>query len=178
MDFFVANKGMGSSQKRYTTVEQMYDDIFDYFNECKGREMLDQDGDVVLNRDGEPVMVGKEHPTLSGLAFSLGMTRETLYKYHKDDEFKELLDYAKTYIENYTEQKLFDRNTARGAEFSLSNNFGWSQKQDQNVNHTGLTMIDLPPMDAPKELITQEVNTVTYEELQGLAEQLKESLDD
>jgi hypothetical protein len=46
---------------------------------------------------------------------------------------------AKAYVERYAEERLFDKDGANGAKFSLANNFeGWKEKReiDADVNST------------------------------------------
>ena len=43
---------------------------------------------------------------------------------------------AKSRVEQYTEERLFDREGVQGAKFSLANNFkGWAEKQDINMGN-------------------------------------------
>ena len=50
---------------------------------------------------------------------------------------------AKTYIEEYTERRLFDRDGVQGAKFSLVNNFkGWSEKHELAVSDGPVQIID------------------------------------
>jgi hypothetical protein len=39
-------------------------------------------------------------------------------------------------VEEYCEQRLFDRDGAKGAQFSLRNNFGWVEKQEIGLGTT------------------------------------------
>lgn len=48
-------------------------------------------------------------------------------------KFNDTITRAKSRIEQYAEERLFDRDGANGAEFNLSNNIkGWSEKQEVN----------------------------------------------
>ena len=68
---------------------------------------------------------------MTGLALALGFTsRMALLNYQAKKEFVDTITRAKTMVEAYTEQRLFDRDGANGAQFSLRNNFkGWNERQ-------------------------------------------------
>ena len=73
--------------------------------------------------------------TITGLADSLDMSRETLLRYGENDEFSDTIMRAKRKCEVYAEERLYDKEGANGAKFSLSNNFSnWKEKQDINAN--------------------------------------------
>lgn len=50
-------------------------------------------------------------------------------------EYANILEEAKTRIEEFVETCLFKKSIATGVIFNLKNNFGWSDKQE--VEHTG-----------------------------------------
>jgi hypothetical protein len=115
---------------KYKTVEEMQEAIDAYFNGCKGEVLRDADEVPVLSR-GLPVMIGERPPTVTGLALALGFnSRQALLNYQAKREFNDTVTRAKTRCEDYAESRLFDRDGAMGAKFSLTNNFkGWKDKQ-------------------------------------------------
>ena len=53
----------------------------------------------------------------------------------RSDEFYDAITRAKARVEQYAEERLFDRDGANGAKFSLANNFrGWSERQQLQVS--------------------------------------------
>ena len=51
-------------------------------------------------------------------------------------EFVDTITRAKSKIEQYVEERLFDRDGANGAKFSLANNFkGWNEKQSVEIKN-------------------------------------------
>lgn len=85
--------------------------------------------------------------TITGLANALGMTRETLLRYGEQDEFSDTIRKAKQKVEEYVEERLFDRDGVNGAKFNLINNFNnWSDKQkiDTTVSNKIEIINDLP----------------------------------
>ena len=83
---------------------------------------------------------------MSGLADALDMSRQSLLNYSENEEFFDTITRAKRKCEVYAEERLFDKDGANGAKFSLANNFeGWKEKQevDANVNtEIKVTLID------------------------------------
>lgn len=117
---------------KYTTGEQVEKEIQGYFKECSETE---------------------SYPTVSGLAYWLGISRNTLIKYkecvengealkHLDDSAKvDIVNSVKRayeYIQNGYEDKLINgKTTPIGTIFALKNNFKWVDKQEiEQTNKT------------------------------------------
>ena len=95
------------------------------------------------------------HVTVSGLAWWLGCSRQTLINYEYSDrndwlkrlddktrqEYVVTVKEAKQYIEMQYEQKLYDNKTTTGAIFTLKINYAWCDKQEivTTTNETKLT---------------------------------------
>lgn len=73
-------------------------------------------------------------PTVEGLAYSLGMSRQALLNYEEKPEFVDTIKRAKQRIGVALEQRLYGNNVT-GIIFNLKNNFGWKDKQERE--HTG-----------------------------------------
>ncbi|MDD3231576.1 MAG: terminase small subunit [Oscillospiraceae bacterium] len=129
---------------RYKTVEQMQTVIDAYFEECKGKPLLDAKGEPVLNKFGYPVMLDRKPPTVTGLALALGFTsRQALLNYQAKPMFVDTVTRAKSRCEDYAESRLYDKDGSNGAQFSLRNNFkGWSDKPEQQNDDGGVQIID------------------------------------
>lgn len=136
---------------RYRTKEEMQEKIDAYFEECAGKVLEDDSGNPILNKFGNPIVINQRPPTITGLALTLGFTsRQALLNYQGKKEFVDTITRAKSRVEQYTEERLFDRDGANGAKFSLTNNFkGWSEKQQIDVEGTGSVVIvdDIPKPD-------------------------------
>lgn len=72
-------------------------------------------------------------PLISGLAYHLGMTTESLRRYGEDDEFSATVKRAKQRVEMALEKRLSQQSPV-GAIFSLKNNFGWKDKTEQELS--------------------------------------------
>lgn len=121
---------------KYETPEQMQEIIQEYFNECLEEE---------------------KYPTVSMMAFRLGMTRQDLLRYEDCLEtgelkqlsedvkrgFRDTIKRAKQYIEGGYEDKLVNgKTTPIGTIFVLKNNYNWVDKQEIEQTNKTIT-IDL-----------------------------------
>lgn len=126
----------------YKSVKQMEKAIDKYFLDCLGKPLMDDKGDVLTDKKGNPILVGARAPTVTGLALALGFTsRQALLNYQAKEEFVDAITRAKTRCEEYAESRLFDRDGARGAEFSLKYNFRW---EDTRASAPGAETEDDP----------------------------------
>ena len=81
-------------------------------------------------------------PLISGLAYALDMSTESLRRYEMDDEFCATIKKAKQRVEMAMEKRLYQPSPV-GVIFGLKNNFGWKDKTETehsgNVGITDLT---------------------------------------
>ena len=145
----MAEKNKGGVPPRYKTAAEMQKKIDEYFKNCDGRVLKDDDGNTVYNKYGEPVMVGVKPLTITGLALALGFTsRQALLNYQAKPEFVDTVTRAKTIVEEYAEMRLFDKDGANGAKFSLANNFdGWREKQQIEADVKNEVTINIELVD-------------------------------
>jgi hypothetical protein len=87
--------------------------------------------------------------TITGLALALGTTRQSLWDYQHETQdetyqsgvWQEIIEDAKTKVENYAEKKLFnEKGSPAGAIFALKGH-GWKDTHDVNANQTITTRI-------------------------------------
>lgn len=134
--------------RKYKSVKQLEDAIEAYFESCKGEIVRDKDGNPMLYK-GRPVRDGAHPPTVTGLAYALGLkSRQALLNYQGRKMFHDTVTRAKMRIETYTEERLFDQGGVNGAKFSLMNNFkGWSEGSEKASEGDGVQIVD----DIPRE---------------------------
>lgn len=87
-----------------------------------------------------------EEITLTGLCIALDTNKQTLANYQEKEEFKQLLDMAKLKIENAYEKSL--RKYGRSGDIFALKNFGWSDKQDIDLNSENKVDIQIEIIDA------------------------------
>lgn len=124
-------KKMGRPLK-YRSVKKMQEKIDEYFKMCEGEVLKDDEGEVVYNKYGLPIIINSRPPTITGLALALGLnSRQALLNYQGREEFNDTIVRAKARVEQYAEERLFDKDGANGAKFSLANNFeGWKERKE------------------------------------------------
>ncbi len=128
----------------FKTPQEMQKKIDAYFEKCKGKPLTRLNNDTgeeePITYKGIPIMVDTEPPTITGLALAIGLnSRQALLNYqNRDESFNDTVRRAKARVEAYTEGRLFDKDGARGAEFSLRNNFkNWADKKEIDVGNSG-----------------------------------------
>lgn len=134
----------------YKTPEEMQKAIDNYFLLCQGKPFLDENGDVLRDKYGEIILQDAKPPTVTGLALALGFTsRQALLNYQAKRAFVDTVTRAKSRVEEYTEERLFDREGQRGAEFSLTHNFKWIDKKDEEETKSGGVVLLAPVLPEP-----------------------------
>ena len=115
----------------YDNKEKMQEKIDAYFKDCLERPILDEDGNAITDKRGQPLFYPAKPPTITGLALALGFTsRQALLNYQAKEEFVDTVTRAKSRVEEFAEQMLYSPGAANGAKFNLTNNFeGWTEKQ-------------------------------------------------
>lgn len=127
----MSSKKPAGRPPKFDSPEQMQVLIDKYFEDCKGHILYGDDGAPVLDKYGNAVIVDAHPPTVTGLALALGFTsRLALLNYQAKASFVNTVTRAKSRVEQYAEERLFDKDGANGAKFSLANNWeGWREKQ-------------------------------------------------
>jgi hypothetical protein len=140
----------GSVKKLREAIEAYFESCFEFARDGFGNRIVerDEDGKIVVDAEGKKVYVRKKVKafTVTGLALALGTTRKTLMEYDEGkydgtkltdeqkkvnkqiDTFSNTIKAAKLRCYEDTEQYLYRVGTARGAIFSLKNNYGWVDK--------------------------------------------------
>lgn len=141
-------KNKGGRPPFYKNKKEIQEKIDAYFKMCEG-EPLVIDGTPALDKYGEPIIIGKRPLTVTGLALALGFTsRQALLNYQGKEEFVDAITCAKARVEQYAEERLFDKDGANGAKFSLANNFeGWKEKQQIETDVNAAVNINIELSD-------------------------------
>lgn len=127
--------------RKYKSVKQMQAAIDAYFEKCGG-EPLVVDDEVVCDKYGIPIIVNAKPPTITGLALALGFTgRQALLDYQGRKEFADTVTRAKARCEEYAEMRLYDKDGANGAKFSLGCNFGWNSGSEKSGDPAALAAL-------------------------------------
>ena len=146
-------KNVGGRPPKYTDPEELAAKINEYFESCDGELLRDPETDEpILDKYQHPIYVNRRPPPSAGLARALGFrSRTSLFDYKGKKKFKDVIEDAILRLEERTEERLYDRDGANGAKFSLQNNFRWrdSNKEDNNAPAVNI-ICDIPRTAAPK----------------------------
>lgn len=127
--------------RKWKSVSAMQKAIDAYFESCKG-EPLVIDGELQRDKHGVPIIINAKPPTVTGLALALGLnTRKALLDYQARPEFMNTVTRAKARCEEYAEMRLYDKDGANGAKFSLGCNFGWNADSEKSGDPAALTAL-------------------------------------
>jgi hypothetical protein len=114
----------------YKTKEELKFIIDEYFDYCDNRLVKGYDNKT----NTEFAYISPAPYTMSGLARRLGMSRETLVQYGHKDEFSDTITCAREKVQEDIEIRLMETRNEKGAIFNLSNNFGWKNKTETDLN--------------------------------------------
>lgn len=133
----------------YKSAEEIQEKIDAYFKSCEGQILYDADGNPMLDKYGNVIVVGARPLTITGLALALGFTsRRALLNYQAKEDFVHTITRAKAKVEQYAEERLFDKDGANGAKFSLANNFeGWKEKKEIDADVKNSVTINIELVD-------------------------------
>lgn len=140
----------GGAPRKWKSVKAMQEAIDAYFKKCEGEPLI-VDGAVAVDKYGSPIIINVRPPTVTGLALSLGFTgRQALIDYQGRPEFADTVTRAKSRCEEYAESRLYDKDGANGAKFSLGCNFGWRATEEKAETAAGGIVLLPAVMDTPK----------------------------
>lgn len=143
---------------KYQSLEALEADIDKYFSDCDRRPVLDDDGNQITDKHGNPMFYPPEPYTLEGLALYLNITPQTLCNYGREDyadgRYLEAINRARVKCLAYNAKRLYDKEGSNGAKFYAVNNsarmggLAYSDKQEISVDVAPITFIDnIPPDD-------------------------------
>lgn len=107
--------------------------------------MMDKHGNVLRDNAGNVAYTQTRPCTMAGLALHLGISRQTLLNYSKEEKFFDTIQHARARVCAYLEERLLDRDGVNGAKFSLINNFkeeGYSDKATTDLHVEKVEIID------------------------------------
>lgn len=159
-------KHPGGRPLKFETPDSLDRAINAYFDMCDPHTQR-RVVDCGINEKGETiwrereVMTEQQPYTVSGLARSLGVSRQTLLNYRERPEFLDSIEDAKGRCEEFAESQLFGP-AANGAKFNLINNYRgkyqqWADKQEV----TGADNAPLMPIGLDAAILARMTNGKT-----------------
>lgn len=137
---------------RYT--EKLFADVPMYQDDGRGNSVpvLDRFGHIQIRREAVIAANGAQaertvwtqQPKIVDLCRTLGISPTTWESYGRDERYTETVQRAKGLVESYLQDKLLTKDGARGAQFALAHNFGWSDKHEIGLDErTQTSMAEL-----------------------------------
>lgn len=127
---------------RYETVAEFDAAIDEYFKSCQGHFLTDENGEKIKDKNGVPIIIDARPPTMTGLALHLGFaSRRGMLEYKYKKAFLPSYSRARALCEKYAEERLYDREGNRGAQFALEYAFGWKKEAEEAQKESGGVMI-------------------------------------
>lgn len=131
------NRNKLKSNPIFKNAEDIKARIERYFRSCEPVQAVDDECAPVFDKNGAPVYAVQEVPlTVSGLAIALGFgSREELLSYRGKPFAEAAIRSALLRIENYAEERLFDKGQSSGAKYFLEGNFkSWGEDGDSGAD--------------------------------------------
>lgn len=138
------NKKRWAKFRKFKSPEHLQTLVNEYFASCNGVLYNPKTGTPFTDKDGHAV-IGQIRPyTIGGLALHLDITPNRLRDYangmyddlgfdiNEMEQFSVILQRARTRIEAYAEERLYDKEGQFGAKFVLDCGFGWCTQRERS----------------------------------------------
>jgi len=86
-----------------------------------------------LQADVDKYFKEEPQPTLAGLAYALGIDRQTLYNYEDKEQYFDIIKRARDKVASTYETRLIYGSQPTGVIFALKN-MGWKDKTESEIN--------------------------------------------
>lgn len=168
------NPSKGAPRK-FLSPEHLQSMVNEYFESCNG-PLIDRNGNLVYDANGNLVKTQVKPYTVSGLALYLDISTTTMKKYQEgkiddileelkadtDDKltFAKVITRAKHRVEAYAESRLYDKDGSNGAKFVLDCCYGWVGNAERSQIKLNKMQRELrqAEFDLKKKLIDEEAS--------------------
>ena len=142
----MAVKGTFVAAPKFNTKEDAQKMVDLYFKECEGEALTDENGKAVYTSKGDVVYIRQpKPPTVTGLALALGFAaRKELLTYRGPRDIMEVIERAKSRVEEYMERQLFEQDSFKWARFGLEKDFGMRFDEEEEQGGKVIIVDDIP----------------------------------
>lgn len=131
---------------KFKTPDELQTLVDDYFNSLEPERLLDEDGGIIKDKNGVPVMSERKPATIASLAYAVGLTsKEEFVKLRCSKKYGYVIKRALLRTEAYMERLLFDKSASAGAKYLLQESFGY-ESDEADAQFSGGVVI-LPEVD-------------------------------
>lgn len=121
------------SPLKFKTIEELQLKIDEYFDHCDNKTK-----NIHSEKLGDMIVPDPEPYAMSGLAYDLGVCRQTLINYEHRDGFLDTIKKARNRVEADIERRMNGKDTfTPGLIFNAKNNFGWKDKNETDLTSNG-----------------------------------------
>ena len=119
---------------KFKTVIELKNKIAEYFDYCDNRLVTGYDNKT----NQQFAYINPEPYTMSGLAYYLDLSRQSLVNYKRRGKFLYTIKRARRKVEMDIDRRLNDKNSfTPGLIFNLKNNFGWKDRNETDLTTGG-----------------------------------------
>ena len=142
----MAVKGTFVAAPKFNTKEDAQKMVDLYFKECEGETLTDENGKAVYTSKGDVVYIRQpKPPTVTGLALALGFAaRKELLTYRGPRDIMEVIERAKSRVEEYMERQLFEQDSFKWARLGLEKDFGVRFDEEEEQGGKVIIVDDIP----------------------------------
>ena len=142
----MAVKGTFVAAPKFNTKEDAQKMVDLYFKECEGEALTDENGKAVYTSKGDVVYIRQpKPPTVTGLALALGFAaRKELLTYRGPRDIMEVIERAKSRVEEYMERQLFEQDSFKWARLGLEKDFGMRFDEEEEQGGKVIIVDDIP----------------------------------
>lgn len=131
-----------SKEQKFKNSNELQELIDAYFSALEPEFMYDQNGEIITDKSGAPVMTERKPATISSMAYAVGLTsKEEFMALRRKKAYARVIARALLRVEAYTEIMLFDKSAASGAKFLLQSDFGRGESSGDEENSPGGVVI-------------------------------------
>jgi hypothetical protein len=147
------SKHAGGRPLLYNTEQELQEAIDKYFDYCENNEsIIIKNGETIKTKN--PLI-----PCIAGLAYYLGVDRQTIYNYEKKEKFFGTIKKARDYILYRLEESTVNSESNVTGKIWISKQYGYTDKSELDVRTLSLNQnIDYSSLseDEAKELFKKK----------------------
>ncbi len=132
-------------KKLFKNAAELEEKLEKYFNSLNPSYLYDDDGSIIYDKSGCPVMSETKPATISSMAYYLGFSsKEEFMSLLKDKGLCDTVKKALLRAETHTELLLFDKTSSTGAKFILQTDFGRDNESavpDNREDNSGVVIL-------------------------------------
>lgn len=132
---------------KFKTPHELQALVDDYFNSLEPERLVDNEGGMIKDKNGVPLMSDRKPATIASLAYAIGLTsKDELAKLKESKKYEYVIKRALLRTEAYMERLLFDKSASGGAKYLLQEGFG-HESVENDLQLSGGVVI-LPEIEA------------------------------